>query len=1257
MSEGEIRRSRRFREAPKVDYNESHAFKKRKTDEKEASKPKNPKKTVKPTVQDFVEDEEYRYIYEETDSDTSLEDYEFEPLHKPMKIVLGKRTIPPVNPNAVLKKTLFNNNPREYLNSYKTFIDDIDTTDQQYQQLIKEKQIIFQQISKLKENKIILQDQTENNEINHESLRLAKPSDFSFINNLESIMNSDTQQELTQATYLNNQYTYKNLIANENRKKVFLEPTKLIFKEQNLLGTQDQLIKQSLHIQGNFTRFTKYKIRQCKKIASLVDQHFKNLKTAEERKLKEQDRYEKQMSKKVSGMVKKHWLLAKKAVEVLREKEIKENEIKNKQKDLKDILDKSSKLLKIQHESVSDDMLTNKQLREKYGSLSVSLDEENSDMDEDEDEDVSEGSISISQDESDKAEYDDEAMKVMKEEYENQDNDLLDESDDSESSEESDDSNESESSDYDSDESVEEENGISELIKPIESDNEQSVDEQPVLKQEEQLEKAKESNFVYEVPVPKLLRATLRTYQKEGLDWLAKLYRAGTNGILADEMGLGKTIQTISLLCHLAEEYENWGPHLVIVPTSVLLNWEMEFKKFAPGLKILSYFGSPQERLKKRKGWNNKNDFFNVVITSYQMAVTDAHIFKRKKWGYLVLDEAHNIKNFKSGRWQALLSLNSERRLLLTGTPLQNNLTELWALLYFLMPKTIIDGGEMEGFADLDSFQEWFNKPVNSLVSNMDNNKNNGDLVVKKLHQILKPYLLRRLKKDVEKQMPKKYEHVIKCKLSKRQRYLYDEFMSRTQTKETLKNGNYLSIINCLMQLRKVCNHPDLFEVRPINTSFAFEKGFNKDFIDMTKKIIKMMDFDMNKLKTEVNLKFLNLELDIENKNNFNKIDTYLVQELKQNNNEFEDGIEKLKLKLLKYKDMSESIDFQNIEDFYLHWERISITNEINKLLQMKYINENRLNNEVLYSDDLINKLRIDTIARNDINIFEVYDYLINKFCMIQPKALILENNYLEQKRIMDLPVAVQENINNNPFYNIETNLKIEFPDKYLLQYDCGKLQVLAKLLIDLKEKGHRVLIFTQMTKVLDILEIFMNYMKLTYMRLDGSTKIKDRQYLTERFNNDDKIFAFILSSRSGGTGINLIGADTVIFYDSDWNPAMDKQCQDRCHRIGQYRDVHIYRLISEFTIEENILNKNMEKSMLNDIVIKDNIFNGGVLNDEMIVEGDDEEDSKALKEALKEEKEEQDDDFMMQDDESENKELGHVEEYMMRFVMDGYYE
>lgn len=1230
MTQGEVRRSRRFREGPKVDYNENHAYKKLKTEQQPSLRKQAPKKAVQVKQSKSDEDDEYKYIYAGSESDSSIGDFKFEPVSKPLKVVLGKRTIPPVNPNAVLKAPKYNHNPVQYLNSYKTFIDDTDMSVDEYMKLINEKQQIFQQISQLKKDKIIIQDQGEGTDI-IDSLRLARPNDFSFVNNLETIMSPGPKLE---NKHMATPYTYKSLITNESRRKVFVEPTRLIFKEQNLSTTQDHLIRQSMHVQGNFARFTKFKIRQCKKVASLVEQHFKNLRTAEERKIKEKDRYERQMCRKVSGMVKKHWMLARKAVDVLREKEIQEREIKDKQRDLKDILDKSSKLLKIQHEGISDDLLTDKQLKEKYGSLSLSLDDESSADDSE--------SLSVSVEENDtiRSEYDEHALKVMQEEYGNTDNDLLDESGDSSS----DMSDENDSSEVSSSGSDVQETGLSELIKPIESEGEQQVPG----------EDNKDTTFAYEVPVPKLLRATLRIYQKEGLDWLAKLYRTGTNGILADEMGLGKTIQTISLLCHLAEEYENWGPHLVIVPTSVLLNWEMEFKKFAPGLKILSYFGSPQERSKKRKGWNNKRDFFNVVVTSYQMAVTDAHIFKRKKWGYLVLDEAHNIKNFKSGRWQALLSLNSQRRLLLTGTPLQNNLTELWALLYFLMPKTIIDGGEMEGFADLDSFQEWFNKPVNNLVSNMDTNSKNGDVVVKKLHQILKPYLLRRLKKDVEKQMPSKYEHVIKCKLSKRQRYLYDEFMSRTQTKETLKNGNYLSIINCLMQLRKVCNHPDLFEVRPINTSFAFEKSFHSDFVDMTKKVVKLMDFELMNLKNGVNLQFLNFKIDIENKNVYNKVDLEMLKTLKENNDEFEERIEKLKVKLLKYKDMSETLDFQNIENFYLHWERVSITNEINKLLQMQYINNNRLNNNVSYSNDLLDKLKISNVQRNDVDFFQVYDYLINKFCMIQPKALILENNYNEHRKLLELSNEITHNLGRNPFYKIETNLKIEFPDKYLLQYDCGKLQVLSKLLIELKEKGHRVLIFTQMTKVLDILEIFMNYLKLTYMRLDGSTKIKDRQYLTERFNNDDKIFAFILSSRSGGTGINLIGADTVIFYDSDWNPAMDKQCQDRCHRIGQYRDVHIYRLISEYTIEENILNKNMEKSMLNDIVIKDDIFNGGVLKEDLAVEADDEEDSKALREALKEEKEEQENDFMLEEEENEGT-LGHVEEYMMRFVMDGY--
>ena len=172
--------------------------------------------------------------------------------------------------------------------------------------------------------------------------------------------------------------------------------------------------------------------------------------------------------------------------------------------------------------------------------------------------------------------------------------------------------------------------------------------------QEEQLS-------VVDVPVPSLLRGNLRTYQKQGLNWLASLYNNHTNGILADEMGLGKTIQTISLLAYLACEKENWGPHLIVVPTSVLLNWEMEFKRFAPGFKVLTYYGSPQQRKEKRKGWN-KPDAFHVCIVSYQLVVQDQHSFKRKRWQYMVLDEAHNIKNFRSTRWQALLNLQHTKK-------------------------------------------------------------------------------------------------------------------------------------------------------------------------------------------------------------------------------------------------------------------------------------------------------------------------------------------------------------------------------------------------------------------------------------------------------------------------------------------------------------------------------------------------------------------------------------------------------------------
>lgn len=145
-------------------------------------------------------------------------------------------------------------------------------------------------------------------------------------------------------------------------------------------------------------------------------------------------------------------------------------------------------------------------------------------------------------------------------------------------------------------------------------------------------------------------------------------------------------------------------------------------------------------------------------------------------------------------------------------------------------------------------------------------------------------------------------------------------------------------------------------------------------------------------------------------------------------------------------------------------------------------------------------------------------------------------------------------------FHPVASAMSTQFPDPRLIQYDCGKLQSLDRLLRNLKTGSHRVLIFTQMTRMLDVLEAFLNFHGHIYLRLDGATKVDQRQVLMERFNGDKRIFCFILSTRSGGVGVNLTGADTVIFYDSDWNPTMDAQAQDRCHRIGQTRDVHIYR-------------------------------------------------------------------------------------------------
>lgn len=724
------------------------------------------------------------------------------------------------------------------------------------------------------------------------------------------------------------------------------------------------------------------------------------------------------------------------------------------------------------------------------------------------------------------------------------------------------------------------------------------------------------SNNPSKTPIPSLLRGTLREYQHFGLDWLAGLYAAGTNGILADEMGLGKTIQTIALLAHLAVEHEEWGPHLIVVPTSVMLNWEMEFKKFLPGFKIITYYGTQEERRKKRQGWHNK-DKWNVWITSYTIITNDHNIFKKRAWHYMILDEAHNIKNFQSLRWQTLLTFRTRARLLLTGTPLQNNLTELWSLLFFLMPADSAETG-IGGFADLQEFTDWFRKPVEQILEHgRDVMDDDARAIVAKLHKVLRPFLLRRLKADVEKQLPGKYEHVLYCKLSKRQRYLYDGFMSRAQTRETLASGNTFSIMNALMQLRKVCNHPDLFETRQITTSFAMPKSAIADF-EIKELLVRRRLLQDDPANT-VDLNTINLVPGANEE--FSALETIQRQRVGALG-----AFRQFSSQQWARMDHNLPFDATSIKSTLASHASTAEYDTYEKLRQAAYLTSLRSQRRPLYSRDKIERLRFGTktlpqppMPERRAQLIDWYSRMspalqemvltmpkrakaletaVQKFACVTPSVVATDMASLTLcRKGVEVVQSAKQICPQDPFHEARMRLSIAFPDKRLLQYDCGKLQRLDTLLRTLQAGGHRALIFTQMTKVLDILEQFLNIHGHRYLRLDGATKIEQRQILTERFNRDDRILAFILSSRSGGIGINLTGADTVIFYDLDWNPAMDKQCQDRCHRIGQTRDVHIYRLVSEYTIEANILRKANQKRMLDDVVIQEGEFTTDYFN------------------------------------------------------------
>uniref|UniRef100_A0A8D0L1P9 Chromatin-remodeling ATPase INO80 n=1 Tax=Sphenodon punctatus TaxID=8508 RepID=A0A8D0L1P9_SPHPU len=317
-----------------------------------------------------------------------------------------------------------------------------------------------------------------------------------------------------------------------------------------------------------------------------------------------------------------------------------------------------------------------------------------------------------------------------------------------------------------------------------------------------------------DIPQPTIFNGKLKGYQLKGMNWLANLYEQGINGILADEMGLGKTVQSIALLAHLAERENIWGPFLIISPASTLNNWHQEFARFVPRFKVLPYWGNPHDRKVIRKFWSQKTLYtqdapFHVVITSYQLVVQDVKYFQRVKWQYMVLDEAQALKSSSSVRWKILLQFQCRNRLLLTGTPIQNTMAELWALLHFIMP-TLFDSHE--------EFNEWFSKDIESHAENksaIDENQ------LSRLHMILKPFMLRRIKKDVENELSDKIEILMYCQQTSRQKLLYQALKNKISIDDLLQSSmgttqqaqnTTSSLMNLVMQFRKVCNHPELFE-------------------------------------------------------------------------------------------------------------------------------------------------------------------------------------------------------------------------------------------------------------------------------------------------------------------------------------------------------------------------------------------------------------------------------------------------------------
>ncbi|KAF8481151.1 SNF2 family DNA-dependent ATPase [Russula ochroleuca] len=755
---------------------------------------------------------------------------------------------------------------------------------------------------------------------------------------------------------------------------------------------------------------------------------------------------------------------------------------------------------------------------------------------------------------------------------------------------------------------------------------------------------------------PRMLMAQLKEYQLKGLNWLATLYDQGINGILADEMGLGKTVQSISLLAYLAETHDIWGPFLVVAPASTLHNWQQELTRFVPKLKALPYWGNVKDRATLRKFWSrkeisyNEDTPFHVVITSYQLVTQDQQYFQRVKWQYMVLDEAQNIKNAASVRWKTLLGFHCRNRLLLTGTPIQNSMQELWALLHFIMPSL---------FDSHDEFSEWFSKDIENAAENKGSKLNEHQL--RRLHMILRPFMLRRIKRNVQNELSDKIEKDIYVDLSARQRAMYKALQANVSIADLLEKAAHIgdadsarSLMNLVMQFRKVCNHPELFERADIVAPYSFSE------FGRSGPLNRQGDFVMAPYSSRSPIEYSIPEL------------LYLDGGLKDDVPYDGPGVAVQRNRGVLHKLMNiwttDWIQQSLVDDASSPFAILPLLrmspSEVHVLYEsptlrrcLLALEEERtqnMDNEFLTDDEagssnpwliLPRHRRLPSssicclpspgniassswlsslLSRPGLRWFvpPVVAPPVTMYCpnrtFVEHQASFLEAPF-ESLAFYGLTPALSEQVGPSSRYTQlvpgipSTGLianssrdqvpgpKMRVPEAKSLVYDSAKLARLDSLLQELKAGDHRVLIYFQMTRMMDLMEEYLIYRQYKYLRLDGSSKLEDRRDMVMDWQTRSDIFIFILSTRAGGLGINLTAADTVVFYDHDWNPSNDAQAMDRAHRLGQTRQVTVYRLITRGTIDERIVQLARVKKDVQDIVVGNKTFTDATKPSEIV--------------------------------------------------------